>query len=540
MSRLPSPSLDECFNELLREEQRQLTQFDVLQQATRGAIDVAYSVRTQSQQPNSPVNVAYATKGKQPSTDISKVQCYKCQNFGHYANQCKQRIYNYCKASRHSINECHKRPQNRNSKVYQAIIVTSGTIDSSSISSSAPASAAPITPDMIQQTILQAFSTLGISGSGDGEGDSEVSYPDSSPEITFSKVPSFDDECLPSPLRFHPDKVYVRRQGTNATTLPFLQEPPPDPPPTPDPPQLAICRSSRISRPSDRYGFSHSSYLATLSFVSIPTSYSQVAKQECWRKAMKEELNALQLPLACLLPAPAEPAGAGLDSQWSGPINVMVLEPYNLAPFSWKYKMNDPTEHSSRQPSSGNPATTRTWHNLESTLYFHNHSTPEIPDYIDSTLNPIYMIHLSDRSSIFINHPDWHIENLKELCLKPYSEILVPNATVILQVAKERRRNLVLEDILHSHQRRFDLDKIFLKHRKPLLQLMTRMKAIKKCISKMNGVSQTAELYREDYNACYNEFMGQLPEYQAAFQEAVMYADQLDLIPNSAKPYVST
>ena len=42
------------------------------------------------------------------------------------------------------------------------------------------------------------------------------SYPDSSPEIICSKVPSVDDECLPSPLRFHPDKVYARRQGTNA------------------------------------------------------------------------------------------------------------------------------------------------------------------------------------------------------------------------------------------------------------------------------------------------------------------------------------
>ena len=48
MSRVPSPSLDECLNELLREEQRQLTQSGVLQQATPSAIDVAYSVPTPS------------------------------------------------------------------------------------------------------------------------------------------------------------------------------------------------------------------------------------------------------------------------------------------------------------------------------------------------------------------------------------------------------------------------------------------------------------------------------------------------------------
>ncbi|RWR91574.1 Retrovirus-related Pol polyprotein from transposon TNT 1-94 [Cinnamomum micranthum f. kanehirae] len=135
---------------------------------------------------------------------------------------------------------------------------------------------------MIQQMILQALSTLGISGSGDGE------------EISFSKVPSFDDECLPSPLRFHPDKVYTRRQGTNATTLPLLQEPIQTPAPASTSTQLAIRRSTRISRPPDRYGFSHSSYFATLSSVSIPTSYSQAAKQECWRQAMKEELSALK------------------------------------------------------------------------------------------------------------------------------------------------------------------------------------------------------------------------------------------------------
>ena len=87
--------------------------------------------------------------------------------------------------------------------------------------------------------------------------------------------------------------MYALRQGTNATTLPLLQEPTPNPTPASDSPQLAIPRSSRISRPPDRYGFSRSSYFATLSSVSIHTSYLQAAKQECWRQAMEEELNAL-------------------------------------------------------------------------------------------------------------------------------------------------------------------------------------------------------------------------------------------------------
>ena len=73
ISRVPSPSLDECRNELLQEEQRQLSKSGVIQQTNHGAIEVSHGVPTQSQAPNSPVNVAYTTKGKQPSKDISKV-----------------------------------------------------------------------------------------------------------------------------------------------------------------------------------------------------------------------------------------------------------------------------------------------------------------------------------------------------------------------------------------------------------------------------------------------------------------------------------
>ena len=52
--------------------------------------------------------------------------------------------------------------------------------------------------------------------------------------------------------------------------------------------------STLVSRPPDRYGYSHLSFLATLASINIPTSYSQAMKHECWRKAMSEELEALQ------------------------------------------------------------------------------------------------------------------------------------------------------------------------------------------------------------------------------------------------------
>ena len=43
-----------------------------------------------------------------------------------------------------------------------------------------------------------------------------------------------------------------------------------------------------------RYGFSHTSLHVTLSSIPIPSNYFEVAKHDCWRAAMIEELRALQ------------------------------------------------------------------------------------------------------------------------------------------------------------------------------------------------------------------------------------------------------
>lgn len=89
MSKVPSPSLDDCLNELLH-EQAHLEQKII----------------------DSTIVVAYSTQGKPPPRDLSMVQCYNYKKFGHYASQCQQKSCTYCKGAGHIITECRKRPQN--------------------------------------------------------------------------------------------------------------------------------------------------------------------------------------------------------------------------------------------------------------------------------------------------------------------------------------------------------------------------------------------------------------------------------------------
>ncbi|XP_057999163.1 uncharacterized protein LOC131177988 [Hevea brasiliensis] len=65
MSRDPSPSLDVCFWELLREEQSLLTQSTFKQENI--------------------VTVAFTAQGKGKGRDMNNIQCYSCKEYGHIA-----------------------------------------------------------------------------------------------------------------------------------------------------------------------------------------------------------------------------------------------------------------------------------------------------------------------------------------------------------------------------------------------------------------------------------------------------------------------
>ena len=85
-----------------------------------------------------------------------------------------------------------------------------------------------------------------------------------SPIARTAPLPPFDDVPL-SIKRFKPGIVYQRR-----------------PPPVPLPDTTSSLdstlpaprRSTRVPHPPDRYGFSHTSFTATLDTISVPYSYT--------------------------------------------------------------------------------------------------------------------------------------------------------------------------------------------------------------------------------------------------------------------------
>ena len=114
------------------------------------------------------------------------------------------------------------------------------------------------------------------------------------PDSSLVSLPGFSDTT--SVVRFNPNYVYHRRH-TDAPP----RDPPPDLPPASGPPPAVgpsglptLRRSTRISVPPDRYGFSHTSLMATLSSSSIPRSYSQAVQDNCWNQAMHDELATLE------------------------------------------------------------------------------------------------------------------------------------------------------------------------------------------------------------------------------------------------------
>ena len=141
MNRDPVPSLDVCFGELLREEQR-LHTHNTMEQAKVGP-------------------VAYAAYNRGRGTEMKKTQCYSCKKYGHIAPYCPNKVCSYCKKSGHIIKECPIRPPSRfNQNQYTAHSAKAVTSNGSDASTSAT----PLTKEMIQEMIVSAFTALGLQG----------------------------------------------------------------------------------------------------------------------------------------------------------------------------------------------------------------------------------------------------------------------------------------------------------------------------------------------------------------------------------------
>ena len=155
MNRHLVPSLNACLSELLREEQRIVTQAAMEHRATVSA----------------PVSMAYAAQGKHTGRDMRTVQCFSCKAFGHIARDCPKKFYNYYKKQGHIIFACPIRPERKNGTAYHASIATSSSATLPAASSVVPfpahtalANPNTLTPEMVQQMILSSFSTFGLSG----------------------------------------------------------------------------------------------------------------------------------------------------------------------------------------------------------------------------------------------------------------------------------------------------------------------------------------------------------------------------------------
>ena len=155
MNRHPVPSLDACLSELLREEQRIVTQAAIEHWATVSA----------------PVSLAYAAQGRHTSRDMRAVQCFSCKAFGHIARDCHKKFYNYCKKLGHIISACPIRLERKQGTAYHASTAASSSAALPAASPVVPlpaptalANPTTLTPEMVQQMIHYAFTAFGLSG----------------------------------------------------------------------------------------------------------------------------------------------------------------------------------------------------------------------------------------------------------------------------------------------------------------------------------------------------------------------------------------
>ena len=102
------------------------------------------------------ITVVFVAQGKGKDSDMSRTHCYSCKEYVHIPSSCSKKICNYGEQKGHIIKEFPTDPQNRRVNNFKAGI-NGSTIDNSY-------SWQDLTPEMVQQMIMSAFSALGLQG----------------------------------------------------------------------------------------------------------------------------------------------------------------------------------------------------------------------------------------------------------------------------------------------------------------------------------------------------------------------------------------
>lgn len=170
----------------------------------------------------------------------------------------------------------------------------------------------------------------------------------------------------------------------------------------------------------------------------------------------------------------------------------------------------------------------------------------EIPFYEDSTQDPVYQLYGDyPRSSRYLESLDTDIKELRKYIHEHGSEELFPNVGIIVNNLAQRRRTLLLEDILYSTQGRPDLDILFLEQRIVLTTFMHQMRILRRAINHYSLLDRSnprvmfaIEGLLAEFHAAYANFAPSIAVHLATFQEALTYGIQYGLVPRPVRPYL--
>ena len=152
MNREPTPDLETCVQEVLREELPLQTQQTLEGNTTNQAFSTILTATTEIAMYTNP-----KFQSKDNEKDMGAVQCFECKGYAHVARNCKKKIFcNYCKRNGHIISECTRCPPRKPGHALQS--------KTESSSDSPPDLIKEMIQTSVNSSIASALSAMGITG----------------------------------------------------------------------------------------------------------------------------------------------------------------------------------------------------------------------------------------------------------------------------------------------------------------------------------------------------------------------------------------